>query len=142
MLATRATVIKTEGSSAWVITQQVSGCEQCNWRGCGATKVAQIFCQRAPEFSVENPIAAKVGDEVILHVEEGAMLHSIAKLYLLPLLLLAIGAGLGEVVGQHGDISVAVGGGVGLLLGFYAVKYWRVNYNVKKTYIAVLAHSI
>ncbi len=138
MLETRATVLTTEAQIALVVTNQVSGCEQCNGRGCGSSKVAQLFCKEPNQFLVANKIQAKVGDEVILAVAESALLRSIVVIYLLPLMLLVGGAGIFSYFVPWGDLGVALGGLAGLALGFLLVKLIsaRVARQQQQTYIA------
>jgi sigma-E factor negative regulatory protein RseC len=97
MLETRAIVIQILKSHALVQANQGNGCEQCNGKGCGAGKLAQLFCSKPRLFQVENPINAGVGDQVIISVAEGAVLRGIGMVYLLPLILLLGGAMLGNL---------------------------------------------
>ena len=125
MLETRATVVKIYPKTALVQANQVSGCEICNGQGCGSSKVAQLFCSKPRQFEVENPIDAAVGDEVVVSVADGAVLRGIGLVYLLPLVLLVLGAGFASLIvvqpGQN-DAFVALGSVAGLLLGFVAAK--------------------
>jgi len=142
MLETRAIVLQIEGQYAHVQADQTGACELCKGRGCGAGKLAQLFCSKPRKFRVVNPINANVGDEVVISVAEGAILRGIGLVYLLPLLLLVIGAMLGGAwVGlspeQH-DGYAAMGALLGLAGGFIAVKCvsWRQAGNRFQPYIA------
>jgi len=128
MLETRARVVKTEGLHALVRADQSNGCNQCNGKGCGAGKLSQLFCSRPREFQVKNVINASVGDEVIVSVEDGAVLRGIGFVYLLPLLLLLFGALLGSTFSQQPEMSdnyAALGAFFGLVTGFFYAK-WKV----------------
>lgn len=132
MLETRATVVHIHDGSALVLANQVSGCEQCNGQGCGSSKVAQLFCSSPRKFEVQNPIDAVVGDEVIVAVADGAVMRGIGLVYLVPLVLLVLGAGLGSLWNaqpEQADMDVALGGFVGLSLGFIAVKWLAAKAN-------------
>jgi len=128
MLETRAVVIQVEGRYAIVQASQVNGCEQCNGKGCGAGKLSRLLCGEQRRFQVDNPINAGVGDEVVISVVEGAILHGIGLVYLLPMLLMVMGAMLGGAMighsspGQH-DVYAATGAMLGLAAGFIAVKW-------------------
>lgn len=126
MLETRATVIKLQGQTAWVAAAEVSSCEQCNGKGCGSSKVAQLFCSKPKRFEVENSIGAVVGDEVIISVADGVVLRGIGLLYILPLALMVILGGIANFI-QAGDASVAVGAATGLLLGFALARLVSAN---------------
>ena len=121
MLETRATVIRILESHALVQANQGSGCEQCDGKGCGTGKLAQLFCSKPRLFQVANPINAGVGDQVVISVAEGAVLRGIGVVYLLPLLLLLGGAMLGNfLAAQAGqtDAYAASGALLGLVAGF------------------------
>ena len=100
MLETRAIIVQVEGQHALVQASQANGCEQCSGKGCGAGKLSRLFCSKPRLFQVENPINAGVGDEVIISVAEGAILRGIGLVYLLPLLLLVMGATAGQRLGR------------------------------------------
>jgi len=127
MLETRAVIVQVEGQNALVRASHVNGCVQCNGKGCGAGKLSRLFCSKPRQFQVENPINAGVGEEVVISVAEGAILRGIGLVYLLPLLLLVIGAMLGNAwvgqsAGQHDGYATA-GALSGLVAGFIAVKW-------------------
>ena len=126
MLETRATIIEIKADHAIVAANQVSGCEQCDGKGCGSSKVAQMFCNKPRQFEVDNPIGAKLGDDVIISVADGAVLRGISLLYLMPIAFLVLGGGLASMFAsstQGSDVYVACGGGIGLLLGFVAARW-------------------
>jgi len=126
MLETRAIIVQVEGQYALVQASQANGCEQCSGKGCGAGKLSRLFCGKPRLFRVDNPINAGVGDEVVISVAEGAILRGIGLVYLLPLLLLVMGAMLGNAwdgqsSGQQDGYATA-GALSGLAAGFIAVK--------------------
>jgi sigma-E factor negative regulatory protein RseC len=126
MLETRAVIMQVEGQNAIVQANQVSGCEQCNGKGCGTGKLSQLFCSKPRQFRVDNPINASIGDQVIILVAEGAVLRGIGLVYLLPLVLLLMGAMFGNVLaGQsmQSDGYAAAGALFGLAFGFAIAKW-------------------
>jgi sigma-E factor negative regulatory protein RseC len=127
MLETRAVIVQVKGQYALVRASHVNGCAQCNGKGCGAAKLSRLFCSKPRQFQVDNPINAGVGEEVVISVAEGAILRGIGLVYLLPLLLMVIGAMLGNAwvwqsAGQHEGYATA-GALFGLVAGFIAVKW-------------------
>ena len=126
MLETRAIVMQIDGRSALVQADQGNGCGQCNGKGCGTGKLSQLFCSKPRQFQVDNPIKANVGDDVIVSVAEGAVLRGISLVYALPLLLLVMGAALGNIgavqPGQR-DGYAAVGALCGLVAGFVVARW-------------------
>lgn len=126
MLETHAIIVQIEGQYALVQVNQANGCEQCNGKGCGTGKLSQLFCSKQRQFQVENPINASIGDRVIISVAEGAVLRGIGLVYLLPLILLLMGAMLGNYLAEQveqRDSYSAVGALLGLFAGFVFAKW-------------------
>ena len=126
MLETRAIIMQLEGQYAVVKASRPNGCELCQGKGCGASKLSQLFCNTPPQLKVDNSINACIGDEVIISVAEGAVLRGIGMVYILPLLLLVMGTMLGsmgaESTGQR-DAYAAMGAVLGLVGGFVIAKW-------------------
>jgi sigma-E factor negative regulatory protein RseC len=126
MLETRAIVIQILKTHTLVQANQGNGCEQCNGKGCGTGKLAQLFCSKPRLFQVDNPINAGAGDQVIISVAEGAVLRGIGVVYLLPLILLLGGAMLGNLwAAQAGqaDTYASAGAVLGLVAGFVLARW-------------------
>ena len=99
MIEERARVIRSEGDYAWVETQRRSSCGSCAAkRGCGTGALSQVFAGRTQQMQVRNPIDAKAGDEVVLGIEEGALIKGSLAVYLIPLLTMMAGGLLGQAV--------------------------------------------
>ncbi|NOU01087.1 MAG: SoxR reducing system RseC family protein [Gallionella sp.] len=125
MLETRARIIKIEGEKALIQAESGLGCEQCKGKGCGSSKLGQLFCSTPRQFKVENTIHAKLGDDVIVAVDEGVVLRGIGLVYVLPLLLMLVGALLGSVWAndaEQQDGYAVIGAILGLLAGFVLAK--------------------
>lgn len=131
MLETRAIVVRTDGQYAWVQPDQANGCEQCAGKGCGAGKLARLLCSKPRQFRVGNSINAALSDVVVISVAEGAVLRGIGLAYLLPLLLMMLGAMLGNfwfaspglVQAEQRDAYAAMGAISGLAGGFVLAKW-------------------
>ncbi len=122
MLETRVIVMETAPDVAWVQAVSTSSCEQCNGKGCGSSKLGQLFCSKPRQFQVNNPIHAQIGDEVIVAVVEGSILRSIVQVYVIPLVFLLIGTTLAGRFFTH-EGYIAAGGGIGIALGFALAKW-------------------
>ncbi|HUW25615.1 MAG TPA: SoxR reducing system RseC family protein [Gallionella sp.] len=126
MLETRVIVVQVDGKYAFVQSKQGSSCGQCSGKGCGSGKLSQLFSNKPRQFRVDNSVNAAVGDEVIVSVAEGAVLRGIGLVYLLPLLLLFMGATLGSLLAtqaEQRDIYGAIGALFGLATGFMFAKW-------------------
>jgi sigma-E factor negative regulatory protein RseC len=126
MLETRAIVIRVEGREALVESMQGGGCGHCDSeKGCGSGKLSQLFCNEPRRFLVRNDANAQVGTVVQIALAEGLLLRSALLMYMLPLLLLLCGAMAGAQFSsdeQSRDVYSAIGGLLGLSLGFVIAK--------------------
>lgn len=122
MLETRVLVMQTSQEATWVQPLQTGSCEQCKGKGCGSSKLGQLFCSKPRQFQVDNPIDAQIGDEVIVAVAEGAVLRGIGLVYILPLVFLVTTTIFTARFTTH-ELYSAAAGGLGLLLGFILAKW-------------------
>lgn len=126
MMQTRAVIIRLEGADALVESTQGGGCGSCDSEnGCGSGKLSQLFCSEPRRFRVRNDANAQVGTLVQVTLPEGVLLHSALLMYILPLVLLMIGAMVGAQWAREAesvDAYAAIGGLTGLACGFVLVK--------------------
>ena len=104
-------VIKTNATSAIVKTVKSGACQGCSARGsCHATRESKEM-----EVNAINAAGAQVGDHIILNLETGPLLKVTFLLYVFPIILLLIGAAIGQ------RIAVLLGmdsSGPSVLVGF------------------------
>lgn len=126
MIEMQARVIATEQGAALVEPMSGTSCSSCassqdatNVGGCGADKIGQIFTLKARQYRVIDPIGSDVGDEVIIGIAEGAVLRGSAAVYVLPLILLFMGATLAAAFAsaQHQELASIAGAAAGFVLG-------------------------
>lgn len=86
-------VIRTDHGTAWVKTVKSGACEGCSSRG------ACHSLGRSDEMEVKaiNLAGAKVGDRIVLSFATASLLKATFLVYLFPILLLMIGALLGQI---------------------------------------------
>jgi sigma-E factor negative regulatory protein RseC len=129
MLIEQGVVKKVTGREARVATQRSSTCGSCASRGaCHA-----LGGSNEAEITAMNRADAKVGDVVELVLPEGALLWASVVAYLVPVILLLVGAVIGHM--YHGDLSMGsdgasalgsvVGLGVGLAFTWVASRHAR-----------------
>jgi sigma-E factor negative regulatory protein RseC len=127
MLETEGVVVKLGADGAYVETSRASSCGTCSsQQSCGTTSLSQLLGSKSRPFRVLNPIGAAVGERVVIGLEESALLRSTLLSYVLPLALLMAGALLGSQVAPAGaakDLYSVSGAGIGLVLGFAALKW-------------------
>lgn len=138
MLETRAIVVRKDNNSTLVEASGASGCSVCEGKGCGSSKVTQLFCSKPRQFEVDNRIDAGVGDEVIVSVLEGAVLRGISLVYLLPLAMMFAGATCGWFASGQRDGYAALGALSGLAVGFVVAKWLSMREARQQPYIARL----
>lgn len=118
MIETPARVTRIEGPSAWVVSEAPSSCGACAGKGCGSSIFNRLWHPDTPEYQVVNPVGAMPGEAVVVGLPEGALLKASGAAYLVPLLALLLGAGLGQLLGRPagGEPGAIAGGLTGLLL--------------------------
>lgn len=116
MIEVHARVASIEGDHALVAVAE-GGCGRCHEPGgCGGKNLSQMFCASPKEYRVRNDRGAKVGEMVIVVVDEGVLRRSVLVAYGAPLVGLFAGAGLG--LAFAGDIGAMAGAGAGLVLAW------------------------
>ena len=124
MSETLARVVRTEGDLAWVEVQAPASCGACGGRGCGsATVFGQLFSARPVAYPVDNTIAARPGETVVVALDEGVLLRATLRAYGLPLLLVLLGAAAGMALG--GEPAAIAGAAIGLALGGWQMRRAR-----------------
>lgn len=127
MIQTRAIVIHLDGKNALVESTLNGGCGNCDSaNGCGSSKLSQIFCSEPRRFTVRNECNAQPGSLVEVSLPEGILLRSALLMYIFPLVLMLSGAMLGNWLAHESpdsDAYSAVGGFVGLVSGFFILKF-------------------
>ena len=114
MIESPARVVRTEGARTWVTSEAPESCGACGGRGCGSSLYARLLHPREPEFPVDNPIGAKPGEQVVIGLPDGALLHASVVGYVMPVLLVLGGAAAGEYWG--GELISVLGALSGLAL--------------------------
>ncbi|MGY5452636.1 SoxR reducing system RseC family protein [Agarivorans sp. MS3-6] len=119
-----AKVVGFHQGQALVECVSKSACGSCgSAEHCGNSAIAKAFPTRTHQLSVEITEEVKVGDSIELGLNSKNMLNSALLVYLLPLLLLMAGAGMGKAT-QVSEGVVIITSLCGLLIGFVMVKLY------------------
>ncbi len=111
----------TETTATLEIERKIA-CGLCGQtRGCGNSLWGKLFAHQSSAFKAKNRINAKVGDSVIVGINESALLKSALLLYILPLATMLIGAILFTQIHDSNGYAM-IGALVGLVLGLAWVK--------------------
>jgi sigma-E factor negative regulatory protein RseC len=98
MIEERGEVTAVNPPYATVMTRRSSSCGGCSTKGCGTGALSELFAARNQSMQVLNPIDARPGDQVVLGLEEGALLRGSLAVYIVPLFAMIAGGMLGEAL--------------------------------------------
>lgn len=122
MIEARVRVVATAEGMAWVGASEQSGCAACQAQsGCAIAGLGKYLSRRRPIL----PIArrdARVGDELLVCVDESELLRAGLFAYLLPALLAVIGAALADTAGA-GDLAAALASLFGFTAGLLGARF-------------------
>lgn len=124
MLEEQGRVIEVQAGFVWVETQRRSTCGACNLNGgCGTSVLSRVMGQRRTRVRALDSLGARVGEEVIIGIEDTMLLRGSLAVYAVPLLGLLGGAVSGAALAPHwgwsaegGSILFGLAGlGIGIL---------------------------
>ena len=99
MITEQAIVVSANKSETWIETQRKSSCGQCSAnKGCGTSVLSKILGNKFSTMKAINKIDAKVGDNVIVALNESALLKGAFMAYIVPLLFIFVFALLGQLL--------------------------------------------
>lgn len=116
-------VTKTFDGMAWVKTTRSSACKHCSAKdSCSTHGGGQSMM-----IKVENRVAARAGDRVILTLKTASLLKAAFLIYILPILAMLVGAMIGgHFAGRmEADVSAvaAISGGSAFVAAILFMKY-------------------
>jgi sigma-E factor negative regulatory protein RseC len=104
-------VLRTDSEAAWVKTVRSNACEGCTAKG----SCHSISAGNEMEVKVLNIAGARVGDRIVLSFENAALLKATFLIYVFPIILLIVGAALGQMLAPLIEFSPSA---LSVLLGF------------------------
>lgn len=127
MVEEQGVVVAVEGHAAWVETQRKAVCDTCSVnKGCGTAVISKALGDKRSRIKVLNgDLPLRVGDEVVIGLQEQALLRGSLIVYGLPLMLMMAAAlcadyagrqWLGIAAGDPLEISAGIAGFVAGLL--------------------------
>ena len=131
MIEQIATVVELEGDAVWVETQRHSACGACaRNKGCGAGLFAKAFRFSSPRLKVKHTQDIKVGDRVVIGVDEQVLVRGSFAAYIVPILFMLGFAMLGEILlaevltSVSSDVIGVLSGMIGLAAGLVWLKHY------------------
>ena len=104
----KGTIVKIKGDKATVQFDRKSACDKCHM--CAVTKDGMKV-----KIVIENSLNACVGDVVSVSMGERFVLTAALIVYIIPLVLVGLGVGVGSLLSELAQVLLAVGG---LIIGF------------------------
>lgn len=130
MITETGKVVAIDGDKAWVQTIRASACQSCSARsGCGQRALASVSGGRANQVLVVNSSDARVGDEVVLGIDEQSLLRASLMVYGVPLLLMVVFCIAGYQWFGGEDLSAVIGALAGITVGFWLVRGWQSGFS-------------
>lgn len=122
MIEEYAIVTKCSGTQATLEIERRTACGLCGQkRGCGNATWGKLLGHDAHDFNAENSVNAKVGDSVVIGINEQVVLNSALFMYVVPLIGLLIGTMVADYFFKN-QFYVIIGAALGLAAGFLWVK--------------------
>ena len=124
MIEEQAVVIKASKEHVTLEVVRTKPCGLCGQvRGCGNSIWGKIFSHQSGHIETRNDLNAKLGDIVILGIDERLMLKSSLMLYGVPLLLMFLGMLLANSFAKEMvELYTLIGAVTGLVLGIVMIK--------------------
>lgn len=122
MIESRVRVVSAAQGMAWVTASESSGCAACQTQdSCAISGLGKFLSRRRPALPLSQD-TARVGDELLVCVDESELLRAGLFAYLLPALLAVIGAALADATGA-GDLAAALAALLGFVAGLLGARY-------------------
>jgi sigma-E factor negative regulatory protein RseC len=143
MIEEQATVIAINKKQLLLQTQVKSACGSCQVSGaCGTSVLTKVLGRKLPRFTTENTVDAKVGDHLIIGIEEKALLKASIFMYLVPIVMMIFFALLANFLISNDlaqkDMLVSLSSIIGLLISVVISKRYFGNRTQKKIYSPVI----
>jgi len=148
MLEENALVVAADEKFVWVEIQKQTACGQCVAnKGCGNALLENLFGKRSKLIRVESDVMVKVGDEVVLGINESALLKGSVIVYVLPLVAMIVFAMLGETFASHwlsmgSDKFSMLGALIGLVVSIVGLRWFSKISRNKTDYQPVILRHV
>jgi len=122
MIEQTAKVLRIENDVVVIEVKRQTACGSCSAKaGCGKSLLDNVFKVKPLLLSIPNTIEAKENDDVIVGLNESAIVQASFYLYFFPLFIMIVSAMLSSFVfsDQYSEILSIIAAAFGLFLGGY-----------------------
>ncbi len=133
MIEESAIVISADAGDITFEIQKTTSCGSCSVnKACGTGIISNYLKPQTIQYTIKNTIQAKVGDSIVVGINEKAFLFGSFLMYILPLFFILSFAVLGDYIATkaaliNSDIFVIVMSGTGFIFSFVFMKYLLKN---------------
>lgn len=144
MITEDAIVVSIENNQTWIETQRKSTCGQCSAsKGCGTSVLSKVVGNKLSKMKAINNVNAKVGDAVIVGLNEQSLLKGAFIIYMLPLIFLFLFSFAGQLISNYlqlhnNEFLTIVFALVGFYLGMRKVKIFSSSVEEDESYQPVI----
>ncbi|HQS43563.1 MAG: Fis family transcriptional regulator [Methylotenera sp. 24-45-7] len=132
MIEEFAVVTKRLDGYVMLEVERRTACGLCGQkRGCGNATWGKLLGHQSQAFVAENTIDAKLGESVVVGIDEREILSTVFYLYVVPLISMFVAAVAADQLFNN-ELYVILAAALGLLLGFLWVKGHLVGYGAAK----------
>lgn len=117
MIEETALVVDATDDYIWVEAKARSACSTCGSQsGCSTSSLSKLFGIRQQRIRLPNTFSSRIGEQVVIGVEDQVMVSASLAAYILPVVLMIAGGIIADSAGL-GDAQSALGALAGLALG-------------------------
>jgi sigma-E factor negative regulatory protein RseC len=144
MIEETAYVVKTDEEFAWVETQRRTTCGQCSaQKGCGTKVLSGVLGKKLTHIKTLNTVQAEPGDTVVIGLQESSLLKSAVMSYLLPLMLVLLGAVISAYMFEsHNEVLTLAGAMAGFIISLSVLNRFAKKIKNNPAYQPVILRKI
>ena len=148
MIEETARVLECKDKYALVETSRKSACESCSLnKGCGTGAISKIFSSNKSTIRAINRANATAGDNVIIGINESALIKGSLLMYLMPIGFLLVFAVFGDLMAkqllvQNSEAITILFAIAGLLISLWWIRRKSTNLEHSAHYQAVILRRL
>ncbi|PCI08505.1 MAG: hypothetical protein COB77_02220 [Gammaproteobacteria bacterium] len=133
MIEEQAQVIDIKGTQLLLQAQTQSVCGGCAVnKSCGTSLLAKVVGRKFTHFQAANNINAKIGDTVVVGLDEDALLKGSLVMYVIPIMAMIVFALLADfllkgslqIEANTRDLTIAATSIMGLVFGSFVARWY------------------